>query len=88
MKNKPTSLRSKLIKTIIKPIVYKIYYTTCPQATKIIQAELDKHLSFKTIVFEKSLTDSHNCYYGQITFQDENDISRCIDISIIPSNKL
>lgn len=78
------SLRGKLVKQIVIDFCDKSMFISFNEVEKLLQASLDSHLKFETKISD--LKQDNNFSYGNISFEDENNIIRVVSFTIISNN--
>ena len=78
------SLRGKLVKEIVMNFCEKSWYVSFDEIEKLLQRQLNEHLMFETKI--SNLKQIDNFSYGDISFNDENDVIRVINFTVISNN--
>lgn len=78
------SLRGKLIRQIVNDFYIKNIYMSFNEVEKLLQTALDSHLNFKTKISD--LKQDTILSYGNITFEDENNIITTINFNVMTNN--
>jgi len=81
-----TSIRGRLIDSVIRNFVPAVMYTSCKDFKHELQTELDSHFGFVTNVLNPE--QKNGVFSGKITFLDEIKIARCIDFTILNKGTL
>lgn len=85
VKNKEiVSLRGKLVELIVIDFCNKSVFISFDEVEKLLQTSLDSHLKFETKISD--LEQDSNFSYGNISFEDENNIIRVVNFTITLNN--